>query len=77
MAHTQKNIKVVFLVCIDNGFSKKVVLYRGKMMSISSLKQFLKSMIAVKNDSSHIFCYLGHIPIGNKQHSKNLYHKIF
>ena len=77
MAHTQKNIKVVFLVCIDNRFSKKVVLYRGKMMSISSLKQFLKSMIAVKNDSSDIFCYLGHIPIGNKQHSKNLYHKIF
>ena len=26
-------------------------------------------------DSSDIFCYLGHIPIGNTQNSKNLYDK--
>ena len=36
------------VVCIDNKFSKKVVLYRGKMYLINSLKQFLKSMIIVK-----------------------------
>ena len=33
------------VVCIDYKFSKPVVLYRGKMESISLLKQFLKSMI--------------------------------
>ena len=37
MAHAQKNIKIIFLavllnkvLCIDNKFSKKVVLYRGE-----------------------------------------------
>ena len=37
-------------ICIDNKFSKKVVLCRGKMLPKSSLKQFLMSMIIVKND---------------------------
>ena len=37
------------VVCIDNKYSKKVVLYRGKkMLFIGSLNQFLKSMIIVK-----------------------------
>ena len=36
------------VVCIDNKFSKPVVLYRGKMKSISLLKLFLKTMIIVK-----------------------------
>ena len=26
---------------------------------------------------SDIFCYLGHIPIGNKQNPKNLYYETF
>ena len=33
---------------IDNKFTKKVVLYRGKMPFIGSLKQFVMSMIIVK-----------------------------
>ena len=36
------------VVCIDNKFSKKVVFYRGKILFIGLLKQFLKSMITVK-----------------------------
>ena len=37
------------VICIDNKFSKKVVLYRGKkMLFIGPLKQFLMSMIIVK-----------------------------
>ena len=37
------------VVCVDNKFSKKVVLYRGKkILLIGSLKQFLMSMIIVK-----------------------------
>ena len=36
------------VVSIDNKFSKKVVLYRGKILFIGLLKQFLKSMITVK-----------------------------
>ena len=35
-------------VCVDDKFSKPVVLYRGKTQSIDSLKQFLKSMIIAK-----------------------------
>ena len=35
------------VVCVDNKFSKKVMLYRGKMQLVDSLKQFLKSMIIV------------------------------
>ena len=27
--------------------------------------------------SSDMFCYLGHIPIGNKQNPKNLYYETF
>ena len=34
--------------CVDNKFSKKVVLYRGKMMFTDLLKQFLKSLIIVQ-----------------------------
>ena len=37
-------------LCVDNKFSKKVVLYRGKMLFTNLLKEFLKSMIIVKND---------------------------
>ena len=47
----QKHIPCSFaykVVCIDGKFSKLVVLYRGKMQFIDSLKQFLKSMIIVK-----------------------------
>ena len=47
----QKHIPCSFaykVVCIDDKFSKPVVLYRGKMQFIDSLKQFLKSMIIVK-----------------------------
>ena len=36
------------VVCVDNKFSKRVVLYRGKMLFIGSLKLFLMSMIIVK-----------------------------
>ena len=36
------------VVCVDNKFSKRVVLYRGKMLFIGLLKQFLMSMIIVK-----------------------------
>ena len=36
------------VLCVDKKISKKVVLYRGKMQFIDSLKQFLKSMIIVK-----------------------------
>ena len=36
------------VVCIDNKFSKKVVLYRGKMLPTDLLKQFLKSMIMIR-----------------------------
>ena len=35
-------------VCIGNKFSKKVVLYRGKIQFIDSLKQLLRVMIIVK-----------------------------
>ena len=34
------------VVCVDEKFSKSFVLYRGKMGSINSLKQFLKIMIS-------------------------------
>ena len=47
----QKHIPCSFayqVVCIDDKFSKPVVLYRGKMHFMDSLKQFLKSMIIVK-----------------------------
>ena len=47
----QKHIPCSFaykVVCIDDKFSKPVVLYRGKMQFIDLLKQFLKSMIIVK-----------------------------
>ena len=37
------------VACVDNKFSKRVVLYRGKKMLFTDLlKQFLKSMIIVK-----------------------------
>ena len=37
------------VVCIDNKFSKRVALYRGKKMLLTDLlKQFLKSMIIAK-----------------------------
>ena len=36
------------VVCVDNKFSKKVVLYRGKMLLTDLLKQFLKSMIIIR-----------------------------
>ena len=36
------------LVCVDNKFSKPIVVYRGEMMLINLLKQFLKSMNTVK-----------------------------
>ena len=36
------------VVCVDNKFSKRVVLYRGKMLLTDLLKEFLKSMIIVK-----------------------------
>ena len=36
------------VVCIDDKFDKKVVLYRGKMQFIDLLKQFLKNIIIVK-----------------------------
>ena len=35
------------VVCVDNKFSKKVVLYGGKMLLTDLLKQFLKSMIII------------------------------
>ena len=38
------------VVCIDDRFSKPVVLYRRKMQSINLLKQFLKSMSIAKNN---------------------------
>ena len=38
-------------ICMDNRLSKKVVFYRGKKDALYRLlKQFLKSMIIVKND---------------------------
>ena len=37
------------VVCIDDKFSKTVVLYREKMQSIGSLKQLLKSIIIAKS----------------------------
>ena len=37
------------IVCVDDRFSKPVVLYSGKIRFIDSLKQFLKSMIIAKN----------------------------
>ena len=36
------------VVYVDNKFSKRVVLYRGKMQFIDSLKQSLKNIIIVK-----------------------------
>ena len=36
------------VVCIDNKFSKNVVLGKGKMLFRGSLKQFLESMVIVK-----------------------------
>ena len=36
------------VVCIDDKFSKSVVLYKGKMQLISSLDQFLKSIDIAK-----------------------------
>ena len=54
MTHTQQNIKHMFcsftynFVCIDNRFSKIVVLYGEKNAFIGSLKQFLKIMIIAK-----------------------------
>ena len=36
------------VACVDNRFSKRPVLYRGKMQFIDKLKQFLKSIIVVK-----------------------------
>ena len=36
------------VACIDEKVSKSVVLYRGKIQSITLLKQFLKSMIIAK-----------------------------
>ena len=42
------------VVCINNKFSKKVLLYRGKMQFTSSLKQFLTSIIIVKNDKTFL-----------------------
>ena len=55
MVFKPTNINITFLaifayklVCVDNKFSKQIVLYRGEMLPINSLKQFLKNMIAVK-----------------------------
>ena len=50
--HTPCGFAVHEVVCIDNKFSKKVILYRGKMQLIDSLKQFLKNVIIVKNKKS-------------------------
>ena len=36
------------IVCVDDKFSKSIVLYRGKMLLLDLLKQFLKSMNTVK-----------------------------
>ena len=36
------------LLCVDNKFSKDVILYRGKMLFTNLLKQFLKSIIIVE-----------------------------
>ena len=45
IVHTQKNIKIIFLVCIDNKFSKKFVLYRGK----GAVYKFIKSILSEYN----------------------------
>ena len=56
MAHTlkcQDHIACSFawkVVCVDNRFSKKVVLTAERMLFTDLLKQFLKSMIIAKND---------------------------
>ena len=36
------------VVCSDNKFNKKTVLYRGKMQLVDSLKQFLKKEVIAK-----------------------------
>ena len=36
------------VVCVDNKFSKKVVLYRGKMLFTNLLNQFLMSAILAR-----------------------------
>ena len=47
MAHTQKNIKITFIavlltkLCVDNKFSKKVVLYKGK----NAVYKFIKAIL--------------------------------
>ena len=55
IVHKQKNIDHIFLVvlltkvvCIDNKFSKKVVLYIGKMPFTHLLKQFLVNTVIVR-----------------------------
>ena len=43
MAHTQKNIKTIFLVvCVDYTFSKDVVIYRGKNAAYKFIEAILK-----------------------------------
>ena len=57
MAHTLKNIKIIFLavlpiklhVLIIN-LARKLFFAEEKMLFTDLLKQFLKSMIIVKND---------------------------
>ena len=47
----QKHIPCGFtfkVTCVDDKFSKLVVLYRGKLQPTVSLKQFLNSMIISK-----------------------------
>ena len=45
------------VLCVDNKFRKKVVLYRGKMLFTNLLKQFLKSIIIVKKNDRKVLQY--------------------
>ena len=38
------------VVCVDNNFSKKAVLYIGSILLIDLLNQFLTSITIAKND---------------------------
>ena len=54
----QKHISCIFdykVVCIDDKFSKPVVLYRGKIQLINLLKQFLNNMIIAKKNDKKTF----------------------
>ena len=51
---TQKNIKITFLVvlltnlCVDDEFTKEIVVCRGENAVLNLLKRFLQSMNTVK-----------------------------